>query len=410
MIVNGIVTEYNPLHHGHIYQLQDAREHTGADYTIIVMSGNFVQRGAPALIDKFKRTHMALEAGADLVLELPLPYGVSSAEFFASGAVTLLDKLGVVNHLCFGSECGDTGILRELAEILLEEPPAYRQALQQALKEGLSYPNARTLALIACKPQFGAYQELLASPNNILGIEYTKALLQLNSSITPYTTLRAGSGYADGSLGEISSALAIRQALFSGTDPHALQAHLPACSYELLLKAWEENALLTQNDFSSLLHYKLILEHDKGYEDYLDVSKQLSDRIRKHLDAYQSFDSFCDLLKTKEMTYTRISRCLLHILLDIKQDTLCAYKQLGTMAYARVLGFRREATPLMSAIKEHSSIPLLTKLADAHRILSPDAMVLLEQELTMNRIYYSVVAAKSGQSMVNEYRTPIVIL
>ncbi len=410
MIVNGIIAEYNPLHHGHIYQMQDAKTHTHADYTIIVMSGNFVQRGAPALVDKYTRTRMALEAGADLVLELPLPYAVSSAEFFASGAVTLLDKLGVVTHLCFGSEAGDIDTLQKIAGILIQEPPSYSNALQAGLKDGLSYPAARTRALLEYNPQLEKYQELLSSPNNILGIEYTKALLQLDSSIIPYTTLRTGNGYSDDTLGTVSSALAIRRSLFSGTDPHTLAAHVPAYTYELLLTALEENTPLSSNDFSSLLHYKLINEQAQGYEDYLDVSKQLSDRIRRHLDAYQAFDSFCDLLKTKELTHTRISRCLLHILLNLKKDTLSAYKQLDTIPYARVLGFRKEAPPLLAAIKERSSIPMITKLADARSILSPDAMLLLEQELTMNQIYYSVVSAKSGKPMANEYRTPIVIL
>lgn len=410
MIVNGIVAEYNPLHHGHIYQIQDAKTNTQADYTIVVMSGNFVQRGAPALLDKFSRTRMALEAGADLVLELPLPYAVSSAEFFATGAVTLLHHLGVVTHLCFGSECGDTGILQELAGILSEEPPAYRQALQQALKEGLPYPVARTLALSYDPASNQEHAKVLASPNNILGIEYIKALLRLNSSILPYTTLRTGNGYSDDTLGTLSSALAIRQAIFSGTDLPTLADHVPTCTYELLLTALEKNTLLSSNDFSSLLHYKLITKQTQGYEDYLDVSGQLSDRICNHLYQYQTFDSFCDLLKTKDLTHTRIRRCLLHILLNIKRDTLSAYKQLGTVPYARVLGFCKKATPLLTAIKERSSIPMITKLADAHNILHPDALLLLEQELTMNQIYYSVASAKSGTPIINEYRTPIVIL
>lgn len=410
MNVNGIVAEYNPLHWGHIYQMEDARHHTNADYTVVVMSGNFVQRGAPAILDKYKRTRMALEAGADLVLELPLPYAVSSAEFFASGAVSLLNKLGVITHLCFGSECGDVEILQELAQILLEEPPAFRSALQQYLKAGLSYPHARTQALLDYQPGLNDGKEILASPNNILGIEYLKALQEINSSITPYTTKRTGGGYLDQKLQEFSSAMAIRKALFAHNTPEALQKHLPSCTYEPLLAAWKENTLLTQNDFSSILLYKLLLEREKGFEEYLDVSRNVSDRIRKHLDAFQSFNDFCDLLKTKEMTYTRISRCLLHILLNIRKDTLVPYEQLGRAPYARVLGFRKDSTPLLAAIKEKSTIPLITKLADAHKLLAGDALTLLEHEITMSQIYQSVLAGKSRLTMANEYRTPIIIL
>ena len=244
MLVNAIIAEYNPFHNGHKYQLDTCKAQTGADYTIVVMSGDFTQRGAPALLPKHERARMALSAGADLVLELPLYYACGSAEYFANGAVSLLDKLGVVNFLSFGSENGDVKKLTEIAELLQNEPPAYREVLKQALKKGMTYPQARREALLSCFPRpasladradgsctdtaddsypdtaesslQAALDALLSAPNNILGIEYCRALLMRKSTITPFTIQRLGAAYHASSLSQSelnASALAIRTAL-----------------------------------------------------------------------------------------------------------------------------------------------------------------------------------------------------
>lgn len=409
MLVNGIIAEYNPFHNGHKYQLEEARRYTQADYTVIVMSGNFVQRGAPALLDKHKRAEMALRCGADLVLELPALYAASSAEYFGSGAVSLLDKLGVVKYLCFGSECGDVALLTRIAKILVEEPPEYSATLKRLMQQGLSYPNARTWALMQNYPILGNHKEVFSSPNNILGIEYIKALLRRKSTILPIATKRTGTGYHDRQTnGDFCSALAIRQALYTGCDLTSLCRHMPQEAGELLTAHLSENKPVRTNAFSRMLHYKLLLDSQRGYEQYLDVSSDLSDRIGKRLDEYVNYESFCDLLKTKEMTYTRISRCLLHILLDIKKEDMEVGKELDYVPYARVLGFRKSAAPLLTAIKESASIPLVTKLADAERLLDTDAFIMLKQDIMAGRIYQA--AARPEQVSVNEYTMPLVIL
>ena len=438
MKVNGIIAEYNPFHNGHKYQLENAREATGADYTIVVMSGNFVQRGTPALINKFKRTEMALRNGADLVLELPMYYAASSAEYFATGAVSLLDKLHVTDNLCFGSECGDVTVLEKIAEILTAEPEEFVSALRHNMQQGLSYPIARTQALIEYNPAFAEYYDLFSSPNNILGIEYLKALIRRKSPITPYTTMRKGAGYNDKSVSaEQCSALAIRQAVFSGinsgihqqekTSPenvipksagskntlqgtNTMLQHIPQSAYDILTSCLTDNTILQPNDFSAVLHYKLLSECNNGFKKYLDVSPELSDRIIKNLYKFESFTGFCDLLKSKDMTYTRISRCLLHILLDMTADTMEHYKAMDYIPYARVLGFRRDAAPLLTAIKQNSEIPLITKLADAEKLLTADSWDMLKDDICRNMIYESATALKSGQAMLNEYQTPIVIV
>jgi len=426
MKVNGIIAEYNPFHKGHLYQLNTSKEQTDSDYTIIVMSGNFMQRGTPALLDKFLRARMALLCGADLVLELPAYYATSSAEYFAMGGVTLLDKLGIVNHLSFGSECGDISVLRKIARILAEEPSEYVELLRKYLKEGLSFPTARTNALLAYDAFLADYRDVLSSPNNILGIEYCKALLRRSSTIEPITVKRMGADYHDEKLvtddmmvatnsgsaidTPASSATAIRQTILDGGDFSCLQNHMPEAAFAVLKDAFNHFKPIFPNDFSSLLHYKLLLEQAYGYGYFMDVSSELSDRIGNHLYDFKDLEDFCDLLKRKDMTHTRISRCLMHILLDMKTETIEKYSSFDYIPYARVLGFRKESTPLLSAIKENSSIPLITKLADAEKLLDDDAYGMLQEDIRINQIYQSVLALKNEVSMANEFRTPIVIV
>lgn len=408
---NGIVAEYNPFHNGHLYQLQDARQQSGADYTVVVMSGNFMQRGTPALLNKYRRAEMALRNGADLVLELPALYSVSSAEFFAMGAVTILDKLGVVSHLCFGSESGDVGILTRLAEILLEESEEFTTLLKQGLRQGLSYPGARTAALTQLHPDLMHCRDVLAQSNNILGIEYLKALKCRNSSMTPITTRRSSSNYGDRLMGSYqSSALALRHAIYDNCDILSLAAQMPDSAFKILESSLAAAGAMRLDDYSNILHYKLLMEAPKGYTDYMDVSPDLSDRILKHLDEFTSFRTFCDLLKTKDMTYTRISRSLMHILLDIHTADMDAARKADYASYARVLGFRKDAEPLLSAIKKNGKLPLVTKLADAEKILDESSFQALKKELRINSIYESTASLKSGQPMINEYRSPIVIV
>ena len=208
----GIIAEYNPFHNGHAYHIRKAKELTHADYCVVVMSGDFVQRGAPAIMDKYLRAESALLNGADLVLELPVCYSISSAEHFARSSVALLDKLGVVDTLCFGSECGDIRVLTEFAQALTDESPVFKKTLDREIRIGHTYPQARNTALEISAPHLTSYINVLTSPNNILGIEYCKALLFWKSTIVPYTVKRAGSSYHDNSLDTgFCSALAIRE-------------------------------------------------------------------------------------------------------------------------------------------------------------------------------------------------------
>ena len=228
MTITAVIAEYNPFHNGHAYQLAKARELTGADYLVVIMSGDFVQRGAPAILDQHDRAELALLGGADLILQLPCHFALGSAQHFARGAVSLLTALGCVDFLCFGSEYGDTAPFLELADVLLHEPEEYRELLSGLLRNGLSFPTARAQALSAYFSDSASFSSLskeeldtfLKEPNNILGIEYVQALLLSQSRIRPVTIRREGSGYHEGALftQALPSATAMRNLLFS--NPH----------------------------------------------------------------------------------------------------------------------------------------------------------------------------------------------
>ena len=425
MKITGIIAEYNPFHNGHQFHIEKAKEITGADYVVVVMSGSFTQRGIPAFADKYTRTKMALSCGADLVLELPVYYATGSAEYFAAGAIALLDKLGIIDSICFGSECGDITALTDIAHILASEPPQLQSLLQSALKSGLAYPMARHNALIqyfshTAPEKATSYEGLLASPNNILGIEYCKALIKRSSRITPYTIRREGGAYNDASLTTLnSSALAIRTALDSDDNLAQIQNQMPASVYTLLQGIYHQKAPVRADDISLLLHYQLLLHEATGYTQFMDVSEELSNRIIKKLRYYKNFTSFCDLLKTKEITYTRISRALLHILLTITKENMELYKKQDYITYARMLGFRKDATELFSYIKQvskastqddtiHPIIPLISKLADAREYLSDTALSMLTEDIKATHIYHSVIQNKFGYNLKNEYQSEVI--
>lgn len=408
----GIIAEYNPFHNGHAYHIAAAKKMTGADYCIVVMSGDFVQRGAPAIMDKYARTRAALENGADLVLELPVCYATSSAEYFASGAVALLDKLGVTDTLCFGSECGDVKVLSELADALLNESEEFKQILKQRMKAGSSYPQARNHALSVTAPHLTATLHVLQSPNNILGLEYIKAIRKRQCSIQPYTLNRLGAGYHTAGLEtSYSSALAIRESISRTKDISYIKDQVPPNVYEAMREAFGHTFPILPDDLSSLLSYKLLLEQAQGFHSYLDIDESFSDRLVRMLPSYMNYEDFCEQLKTKNMTYTRVSRNLLHILLNIYSEDMGAFRTDDYIYYARMLGFKKEAEPLLSAVKERSEIPLLSKPADAANIIAhANGLKMFDSDIRAAHVYSLLVQQKFGGSFQNEYRSRIIVI
>lgn len=425
MKIVGLITEYNPFHNGHLYHIEKALEVTGADTAIVVMSGNYVQRGAPAIMPKHLRAEVALEAGVPLVLELPVCYACGSAEYFAEGAVSLLEQLGCIDCICFGSECGDYYLLEKIAHITADEPEEYRSFLQANLKSGLSFPLARQAALKSYL-QDPSLDEILEQPNNILGIEYIKALYRRKSPIGAYTIKRKVSGYHDKDLKEgYSSASAIRRLLaYAGSSVHMtsdkpydepelsevltrLEDQVPPACIRTLEETHRVRYPVYTGDFSLLFRYKLLTETRESLKEYMDMTEELANRMVNHANDFITFDQFCDLLKTRELTYSRISRCMLHILLDIRAADLSLYKEAGGCQYARVLGFRKEGAKLMARIKRSSSISLITKLTQTEG-LSETAQKMLRQDMFASDLYESVITNKYKMPFVNEYCQQIV--
>ena len=395
-----VIAEYNPFPTGHAWQLRQIRELSSADSVVIILSGNYVQRGTPAILNKYVRAEMALRCGADLVLELPLAAACGSAQRFAEGAAAILTGLGTVDELWFGSEAGTEEPFRKLAEFLLEEPEDYRSALRAALKNGASFPAARMAALeqVSTDLSAGDIRTFLSSPNNILGLEYCLALRRRNSSIRIRTLARRGSGYHQTELsGPFSSAAAIRKALLS-ENPAAVRSQIPEAVFPLIQQAWTDSCLLTEDDFSLPLKYQLMKETPESLTRYLDLSPDLASRICRLLNGFSSFSQFADLLKTRNSTRTGINRALLHILLGLTEKDAEA---LPAPSFARVLGMRSGCT-LPAAVKQKGTLPLITRPASL-----PAGQY--DRELFASGLYETVRSLKSGQPFVHEYSVPFLI-
>lgn len=411
MKVAGIIAEYNPFHNGHSYHINKVKEITKADYIVVVMSGDFTQRGIPALMNKHTRAKMALKAGADLVLELPTYYATGSAEYFASGAIALLDKIGITDTICFGSECGDIQILNDIADILLHEDKKLSEAITDRLRLGISYPLARAEAIGEIIPDSYAHVEAMHSPNNILGFEYIKALKCRNSSITPCTNLRMGAGYHDRMISEnMSSALSIRQSLLENNALEMIESSVPDYVYTSMQKHFQRTFPIYNDDISFILKYKLLLDEPNGYADYVDISDDFSAKITKNLKNYRNYSQFCDLLKSKDITHARVSRCLLHILLNHRKDTLQKYIENDYIFYARILGLRKDSNEVLSALKEKTTVPVISKLANAKKMLSPIGAEMLADDIRASHIYDSIISEKFNAKPVNEFSKEIVVL
>ncbi len=396
----GIIAEYNPFHNGHAYQIQKAKELSHADYAVVAMSGNFVQRGAPAILDKFIRTYMALSGGADFVFELPAVWATASAEYFASAGVALFDALGCIDCISFGCETPDLPLLSKIADILSDEPEIYAKRLRSFLKQGLPFPSARKQALAGI---FHAdLSGVLGSPNNILALEYLKALIRQKSALCPVLIERKGSGYHETDLNQkYCSATALRNLLLSPSccqenfrlsDTLSSLAPQEAASCLMSLPAH----FLTENDFSSVLYYKLLCERSRGFSLYADSSQELSNRICRALSNFRSFKNFCEKLKSKDMTYTRISRLLFHILLDIRQKDYENGRKLGYIPYLRLLGFRKEASGFFSEIKKHALRPVITKPAQEISLLSEPARLMFQKDIFSSDLYYGTREQKDA--------------
>jgi len=415
----GIIAEYNPFHNGHKYQLEEAKRITGADHCVIIMSGHFVQRGQPALVDKWARTKMALACGADLVIELPVHFSTSSAEFFSFASVKLLHDLGMIDYLCFGSEVGDPHILGQIASILCHEPPLFKEKLNYYLQQGNSFVTARANALI----HYLSHQDdldmdkdtlvdLIGSPNNILGIEYLKALQKLHSPIKPYTIKREGSSYHGDNLNiALSSATAIRKSLMDHSDVEHLTHCMPAKALAYLQEAMDKRlGPVYYDDYTAMVNYQLKNATPTLLESYMDVSEGIENRFRKAANCYQSVNHIIDYTRTRRYPISRIQRTLLHILLGLTKKDFNAFINRGYAQYIKILGFKKNNGDLLKQVKLNAQIPIISNVKDSIASLDDLQLRMLEDDMKATDIYNIALGNKYGTAIKTDYTQPVIIL
>ncbi len=420
----GIIAEFNPFHNGHQYIMEQARHRTGAEHVIIIMSGNYVQRGTPAILDKFLRTRMALLDGADCVIELPLCYATASANHFAMGAVALLSSLNCVDYLCFGSESGDLNSLNQIADFFTDESESYQTQLKHFLKLGLSFPAARQKAVSSCFSGEPEFFHLLGNPNDVLALEYLTALKKLHSKIQPIAIPRIGSLYHDTQITPMASATAIRQSLLHCDSLHSyenLANSIPSASREILKDVLFSNQFLTIDDFSSLFLPLLFKKEDLSK--YYDLSTDLAHRIEKLSNNFISLSQFTSMLKRKNFTYSSIQRSLLHCILELTQKEHDNFFSNGINYYIRVLGFRKEKSFLIKDLKKNASLPVITRLSEYENFFSPNHLQqpdatsynslgfqMLQKERYADKLYRNVLMLKKQAYVKTDSEQGVIIL
>lgn len=351
--VLGIIAEYNPFHNGHMYHLQKAKEQSGAQYCICVMSGNFVQRGNTSIVNKWKKAEMALLNGVDLVIELPTIYSVASAEGFSLGAIKLLNNLKIVDAISFGTETSDFAALNNISSIVNEEPMKYKSILNSELKKGLSFPKARENALMLYLNDNKRYDNILNTPNNILAIEYLKALKKIKSTIQPIPVKREKVYYNDNVIvDEFASATAIRK-LLKNEEFSEIRKVVPKSTYQILKKETElGNVVLDLSRYEKEIIYNLRRMTVNEIAELPDVNEGLEHSLKNAANYSNDITNLINIVKTKRYTVTRIQRILICALLGItKRDVGMAKK---AEPYIRVLGFNEKGKELISRINKQN--------------------------------------------------------
>ncbi len=384
MKILGIITEYNPFHNGHLYHLFKAKEITGADYVVAVMSGNFLQRGEPAIINKWARTKMALDAGIDLIIELPFVFSTQDANGFAFGAVKLLDSLQVIDYLCFGCETDNLDTLYSISNFLHIEPQEYKELIVYNCKSGYEFPKARSQTICDYHRIFGIdglekissleLSKLLKYPNNILALEYIKHLLNLKSKIKPVAIKRMGASYHQKNItGKISSATSIRNEILNNLSPSKtdlfmlndkIKLTIPPSGFSVLERELREGRGPITLD--SYRQYILATLRRMSLEDISRIQgviEGLENRIKKASLKSYTVEQLINSIKTRRYTRTKIQRIILHLMMNLSKKDVKIFNRCGPL-YARILGFSKKGKTLLRTIKKNSSTSLISKLSN----------------------------------------------
>lgn len=386
--VLGIVGEYNPFHNGHLYHLEQSKKMTSSNYTVAIMGGNFTQRGSTSLIDKWSKAEAAIQNGIDLVIELPVLYTTSSAENFADGAIKILDSLKVVDYVSFGAETSDVDILNKFADVLYNEPRKYKILLSHELNKGLSYPKARENALMIYLNDIRKCINVISAPNNILGIEYLKALKKHKSNIMPISIARYESAYNDSSYsGNIASATAIRN-IIKNNGFDIIRRLLPPSSYSILIRNIKQGHIIPDiSVFEKQIIYNLRLMETSEIAMLPDVTEGLEFAIKKAANSCNNLTDLLNNIKSKRYTSTRIQRILLYALLGITKKDIDISKK--TTPYIRVLGLNHRGKFLISEIAKAN--PKLEIITSVKRFLdnnpNKNLKLMLDKDIFATNVY-----------------------
>ena len=352
--VLGIIAEYNPFHNGHLYHINESKKAVNADYVVAIISGNFVQRGDTSLVDKWSKAEMAIKNGADLVIELPLLYSISSAENFAEGGIKMLNSFNIVDYISFGSELCDVNTLNEFADVLFHEPKEFVSVLNHELSKGFSYPKARENALLMYLNDIRKYANILSSPNNIIAIEYLKALKKYKSSIVPVSINRNKVDYNSTEIVDgFASATAIRKIAMTN-DVWSLRQAMPKSSFDIMYDCLRSGKTVSSlSKFEKEIIYNLRKMSVSEIANLPDVSEGLEYSIKNAANSCNTIDELISIVKSKRYTTTRLRRILVYCLLGItKKDIQDSRK---VIPYARVLGFNDKGKELLSGISHANS-------------------------------------------------------
>lgn len=386
--VLGIIAEYNPFHNGHLYHIAKSKQETNAQYIIAVISGNFVQRGNTSIINKWTKARMALMNGADLVIELPTIYSISSAENFAEGAIKILNSLGIVDTLSFGMEASDIATLNNIANVLFNEPKEYVTILSHELQKGNSFPKARENAILMYLNDIKRYANVMSGSNNILGIEYLKALRKTKSTITPVGIKREKVLYNDKYIvDEFASATAIRKMLLT-KELNDISKVMPRNSYLLLGEELKEgHYVIDISRFEKEIIYNLRKMTTGEIAKLPDVSEGLENSIKNAADSCNTVNELINIVKTKRFTQTRIQRILLYSLLGIDKKLMEISKKITP--YVRVLGFNNKGKELISEMMNLNPklnvVTSVKKYIDS--VANKNLKEMLEKDILATNIY-----------------------
>lgn len=357
----GIIAEYNPFHNGHLYHLTETKRRIETDCIVAVMSGNFTQRGEPALADKWIRAETAIKNGIDLVIELPFAFACNNAEFFAKGAVDILDGLGCVSHFSFGSEDGSINSLIEAAEALAFENDDFRNSLREYLNKGYSYPKARFEALK--KHNGSETAAVITKPNNILAVEYLKESMRINSKMIPVTVKREGAGYHDKCIsGEFASASGIREKIKQHMDLESVRDVITEKTAEILDRQ-ELKDIITSHNLFELLVYKVITADIEELKGILSAGEGLENKLKRAAAEAKDIEGLFKAVKSKRYTETRIQRLFIHTLTGLtKEDFFRILEE--KILYARILGISRKGAELLRYIKKTgcNKVPIINNI------------------------------------------------